>query len=72
MNATHRQHIDERHLAQEPSGPAEEWPEVRASRATLWLIWGGFGMMFVAALLMWAQFGPNIFFDLATAVVNCF
>ena len=32
----------------------------------------GFGLMFVAAIVMWTSFGPTIFIDLATAVVNCF
>lgn len=33
---------------------------------------GGFALMFVAGVLMWATVGPRIFVDLATAVVNCF
>lgn len=33
---------------------------------------GGFGLMFVAGAMMWLNFGPTIFIDLATAVVNCF
>jgi hypothetical protein len=33
---------------------------------------GGFGLMFLAGAMMWLNFGPTIFIDLATAVVNCF
>jgi hypothetical protein len=33
---------------------------------------GGFGLMFLAGAMMWLNFGPTIFVDLATAVVNCF
>lgn len=33
---------------------------------------GGFALMFVAGALMWVGFGPAMFVDLATAVVNCF
>ena len=33
---------------------------------------GGFALMFVAGAFMWLNFGPTIFVDLATAVVNCF
>ena len=32
----------------------------------------GFGMMFLAGAMMWLNFGPSMFVDLATAVVNCF
>jgi hypothetical protein len=33
---------------------------------------GGFALMFVAGAIMWVGFGPAMFVDLATAVVNCF
>ena len=49
---------------------AADYP--RASRLHLWLILAGFGMMFLASILMWVRFGPAMFVDLATAVANCF
>lgn len=39
-----------------------------ARRVTL----AGFALMALAAALMWTQFGPSMFIDLATAVMNCF
>lgn len=33
---------------------------------------GGFALMFVSGLAMWATFGPTMFVDLVTAVVACF
>ena len=48
--------------------PREATRARRARRALA----AGFALMFVAAALMWAQFGPTMFVDLATAVLNCF
>ncbi len=54
-------------------GEAGATPEHdRISSLQLWLILGGFGMMFLASVLMWFRFGPTMFVDLATAVANCF
>jgi hypothetical protein len=43
----------------------------RISRLHLWLIIAGFGMMFLASLLMWTRFGPSMFVELVTAVQSC-
>jgi hypothetical protein len=43
----------------------------RISRLHLWLIIAGFGMMFLASLLMWTRFGPSMFVELLTAVQSC-
>lgn len=32
----------------------------------------GFALMFAAGAIMWAQFGPTMFVDLATAILTCF
>lgn len=42
------------------------------ARLQFWLIISGFVMMFAASILMWVRFGPSMFVDLATAVMNCF
>ncbi len=47
-------------------------PRDNAARLQFWLIISGFAMMFVASILMWVRFGPSMFVDLATAVMNCF
>jgi hypothetical protein len=49
--------------------PGAEEARARTARRALA---AGFALMFVAAALMWAQFGPTMFVDLATAVLNCF
>jgi hypothetical protein len=46
--------------------------DAASTRLAVRLALGGFAMMFVAGALMWVSFGPTIFIDLATAVVNCF
>lgn len=38
----------------------------------LWLAVAGFGLMFFAALLLWAQFGTAVFVDGAAVVWGCF
>lgn len=47
-------------------------PRDNVARLQFWLIISGFAMMFVASILMWVRFGPSMFVDLATAVMNCF
>ena len=32
----------------------------------------GFGLLFLAALILWAGFGSVIFIDLASAIRSCF
>ncbi|MDH7796665.1 MULTISPECIES: hypothetical protein [unclassified Beijerinckia] len=44
----------------------------RSSRLAVRLVLAGFGLMFVAAMAMWINFGPTIFMDLVTAVASCF
>lgn len=51
--------------------PAAEEAYESASRTTLWLIGGGFAMMFLASILMWLRFGPSMFVDLVTAIQSC-
>ncbi|MBN9082505.1 MAG: hypothetical protein J0I16_13455 [Rhizobiales bacterium] len=46
--------------------------EDRSGRLAVRLVLAGFGLMFVAAMAMWINFGPTIFMDLATAVASCF
>jgi hypothetical protein len=58
-------------LDMDPATPQPDAQETRARRARRMLV-AGFALMFVAAALMWAQFGPTMFVDLATAVLNCF
>lgn len=52
-------------------GATESVEYARLSRLYLWLIIAGFGMMFLAALLMWTRFGPSMFVELVTAVQSC-
>lgn len=56
----------------QPMGDAEAAGEDAVARLAIRMAIGGFALMFVAASLMWVGFGPAIFVDLATAVVNCF
>lgn len=46
--------------------------EAAFARTAIRVTLAGFALMGVAAALMWTQFGPNMFVDLATAVMNCF
>jgi hypothetical protein len=46
--------------------------DAAATRLAVRVALAGFALMFVAGALMWLKFGPTIFVDLATAVVNCF
>ncbi|MFN3889418.1 MAG: hypothetical protein ACK4MV_03400 [Beijerinckiaceae bacterium] len=46
--------------------------DAAVTRLAVRMALGGFGMMFAAGAFMWLKFGPAIFVDLATAVVNCF
>lgn len=46
--------------------------DVAFARLATRMALAGFGLMFAAAFIMWMSFGPMIFIDLATAVVNCF
>ena len=46
--------------------------EAAFARTAIRVTLAGFALMGVAAALMWTQFGPNMFIDLATAVMNCF
>jgi hypothetical protein len=41
-------------------------------RRAVWMVAGGFGMILVAALLLWLRFGAEIFNDALTALQNCF
>lgn len=50
----------------------EEARDERAGRIATRIAIAGFGLMFVAAIVMWIHFGPLIFMDLVTAVANCF
>lgn len=45
--------------------------DAAATRLAVRMALGGFALMFVAGAFMWVKFGPTIFVDLATAVVNC-
>jgi hypothetical protein len=46
--------------------------EAKLARTAVRVTLAGFALMTIAAALMWVQFGPNMFVDLATAVLNCF
>ena len=46
--------------------------ETKLARIAVRVTLAGFALMTIAAALMWVQFGPNMFIDLATAVINCF
>jgi len=46
--------------------------EAAFARTAIRVTLAGFALMAVAAALMWTQFGPGMFIDLATAVMNCF
>ncbi len=58
--------------AQQSHTADEAASDAAASRLAVRMALGGFALMFVAGGLMWLKFGPTIFVDLATAVVNCF
>lgn len=51
---------------------AADRDDAALSRLAVRMALGGFALMFAAGALMWLKFGPTIFVDLATAVVNCF
>lgn len=46
--------------------------EAAFARTAIRVTLAGFALMAIAAALMWTQFGPGMFIDLATAVMNCF
>lgn len=46
--------------------------EAAFARTAMRVTLAGFALMALAAALMWTQFGPGMFIDLATAVMNCF
>ena len=46
--------------------------DAAVTRLAVRMALAGFGLMFIAGAFMWLNFGPAIFVDLATAVVNCF
>ena len=59
--------------AQQIAHEADRSPdEAATARLAVRFAIAGFGLMFVAALAMWAKFGPTMFVDLATAVISCF
>ncbi len=41
------------------------------ARLAVRIMWAGVALMAAAGVLMWAKFGPTMFVDLATAVINC-
>ena len=59
--------------AAQQSQPVEDASvdDAAATRLAVRMALGGFALMFVAGAFMWVKFGPTIFVDLATAVVNC-
>ncbi|MBX9757438.1 MAG: hypothetical protein K2Y29_01590 [Beijerinckiaceae bacterium] len=52
-------------------GTQDATQDAAATRLAVRMALAGFGLMFVAGAFMWMKFGPTIFVDLATAVVNC-
>ena len=45
--------------------------DAASARLAVRITWAGVALMALAAVLMWTKFGPTMFVDLATAVINC-
>lgn len=51
---------------------SEPLTDPAAAERPLWpLALGGFGLILIAAALLWLRFGPAVFLDSLTAVWNC-
>ncbi|MDB5569196.1 MAG: hypothetical protein JWN93_379 [Hyphomicrobiales bacterium] len=50
---------------------AQDDDDAASARRAVRVMWAGVALMSLAGVLMWAKFGPTMFVDLATAVLNC-